>query len=142
MQKKAKLNGIPKLVQEYTNKYSNYIYYRWVQQLSLPKCSSHSKSAIGRKFPILPTRCTLRYIPIAYTSTIYVTLDWKAFGAFYELVFSCEKVESYAIENYLDLRYFLEFWCSYMKHRFVFLVGLEWTLPSVWRLGAGGARLE
>jgi hypothetical protein len=29
--KKAELNGIPKLVQEYTNKYSNYIYYCWVQ---------------------------------------------------------------------------------------------------------------
>jgi hypothetical protein len=30
VQKKEKLNGIPKLTQEYTNKYSNYIYYRWV----------------------------------------------------------------------------------------------------------------
>jgi len=28
--KKEKLNGIPKLMQEYTNKYSNYIYYHWV----------------------------------------------------------------------------------------------------------------
>ncbi len=27
VQKKEKMNGIPKLVQEYTNKYSNYIYY-------------------------------------------------------------------------------------------------------------------
>jgi hypothetical protein len=27
VQKKEKLNGIPKLVQEYINKYSNYIYY-------------------------------------------------------------------------------------------------------------------
>ncbi len=30
VQKKAKLNGILKLVQEYTNKSSNHIYYHWV----------------------------------------------------------------------------------------------------------------
>jgi len=84
----------------------------------------------------------LRYIPIAYTSTIDVTLDWKDFVAFYELVFSCEEVESYVIENYLDLTYFLESWSSYMKHRFVPLIGLEWMPSSVWRLGLGGARLE
>ncbi len=34
---KAELNDIPKLVQEYTNKYSNYIYYHWIQQSSLLK---------------------------------------------------------------------------------------------------------
>jgi hypothetical protein len=84
----------------------------------------------------------LRYIPIAYTCTIDVTLDWKDFVAFYELIFSCEEVESYVIENYLDLTYFLESWSSYMKHRFVPLVGLEWMPSSVWRLGLGGARLE
>jgi hypothetical protein len=46
------------------------------------------------------------------------------------------------LKNYLDLTYFLESWSSYMKHRFVPLVGLEWTPPSVWRLGPGGAILE
>ncbi len=30
VQKKAKLNGIPKLAQEYTDKHSNYIYFCWV----------------------------------------------------------------------------------------------------------------
>jgi len=31
MQKKVELNGITKLVQEYIDKYLNYIYYHWVQ---------------------------------------------------------------------------------------------------------------
>jgi hypothetical protein len=30
--KKAYFNAIPKLVQEYTNKYSQYLYYHWVHQ--------------------------------------------------------------------------------------------------------------
>jgi hypothetical protein len=64
-----------------------------------------------------------------------VTLDWKKIATFYEVVISCGKVESYAIEHYPNLTYFLESWSSYMKHRFVPLVGLEWTPPSVWRLG-------
>ncbi len=72
VQKKAK---IPKLVQEYTNKYSNYIYYHWVQQSSLLEGSSHSNNAIGHRFPTLLAQHTSRYIPIAYTSTTDVTLD-------------------------------------------------------------------
>ncbi len=39
MQKKVELNGITKIMQEYIDKYSNYIYYHWVQQLSLLKGS-------------------------------------------------------------------------------------------------------
>jgi hypothetical protein len=30
MQKNVELNGIPKPMHEYTNKYSNHIYYCWV----------------------------------------------------------------------------------------------------------------
>jgi hypothetical protein len=65
---KAELNGIPKLVQEYTKKNSHYIYYRWVQQSSFLKSSSHSNSAIGHKFLILPTQHTLKCIPTPNTS--------------------------------------------------------------------------
>jgi hypothetical protein len=54
-----------------------------------------------------------------------VTLNWKDFVAFYELVISCEDVESYAIEQYPNLTYFLESWSSYKKHRFVALVGFK-----------------
>jgi hypothetical protein len=87
MQKNVELNGIPKLMHEYTNKYSNYIYYHWVQQSSILKSSSHSNNAIGHKFPILPTQCTLRYIPILGTSKqTNVTLVWKNFVAFCEPV--------------------------------------------------------
>jgi hypothetical protein len=68
MQKNVELNGIPKLVHEYTNKYSNYIYYHWVQQSSILKSSSHSNNVIGHKFPIFPTQCTVRFIPILGTS--------------------------------------------------------------------------
>jgi hypothetical protein len=53
MQKKAELDGIQKLMWKYIDKYSNYIYYRWVQQLSLLKGSYNSNSAIGYKFPTL-----------------------------------------------------------------------------------------
>jgi hypothetical protein len=104
--KKTKLNDIPKLVHEYTNQYSNYIYYRWVQQSSLLKGSSHSNSAIGCIFLILLTWHILKYIPIAYTSTTNVTLDWKEFVAFYELLISYEEVQNYAIEHYPNLTYF------------------------------------
>jgi hypothetical protein len=45
---------------------------------------------------------------MAYTSTTNVTLDWKDFVAFYELVFVYEEVENYAIEHYPNLTYFLE----------------------------------
>jgi hypothetical protein len=38
-----------------------------------------------------------------------VTVDWKDFVAFYELVISYEEVESYAIEHNPNLTYFLEF---------------------------------
>jgi hypothetical protein len=71
-----------------------------------------------------------------------VTLNWKNFVAFYELVISCEEVESYAIEHYLDLTYFFESWSSYKKHRFVPLVGLEWMPPSVWKLGPREAKTK
>jgi hypothetical protein len=131
MQKKAELNGIPKLVHEYTYNYSNYIYFRWVQQSLILKGSSHFNSAIGCKFPTLLAQCTLRYIPTTCTSTINVTLHVKNFAAFYELVIFCEEVESYAIEHYPNLTYFLESWSSYKKHRFVPLIGHEWMPPSV-----------
>jgi hypothetical protein len=55
MQKKVELNGITKLMQEYIDKYSNYIYYHWVQQLSLLKGSFYSNYAIAHRFPTLPT---------------------------------------------------------------------------------------
>lgn len=35
VQEKANLSGIPKLVQEYTNKYSPYLYYHWVHQSTI-----------------------------------------------------------------------------------------------------------
>ncbi len=53
MQKKAKLNGIPKLMEEYTYKHLKYVYYHWVQQSSHLKGSSHSNNAIGHNFPTL-----------------------------------------------------------------------------------------
>ncbi len=49
MQKKVELNGITKLMQEYIDKYSNYIYYHWVQQSSL------LKGATTHRFPTLLT---------------------------------------------------------------------------------------
>jgi hypothetical protein len=51
-----------------------------------------------------------------------VTLDWEGFVAFYELVISCEEVESYVIEHYPNLTYFLESWFLYKKHRFALLI--------------------
>lgn len=83
MQKKVELNDIPKLMQEYTNKYLNHIYYCWVQQLSLLKGSSHFNIAIGQIFFTLPTQHILRFIPNACTSTTNVTLDWKDFVTFF-----------------------------------------------------------
>jgi len=70
-----------------------------------------------------------------------VTLDWKDFVAFYELVISCEEVESYAIEHYPGLTYFLDFGIHIKKHGFIPLVGPKQTPPSAWRLGPGGAWL-
>ncbi len=61
-------------------------------------------------------------------STINVTLNWKDFANFYELLISCEKMKTYALEDYdLDLTHFLISWSSYKKHQFVLLVGLKWT---------------
>ncbi len=71
-----------------------------------------------------------------------MTLDWKDFAAFYELVISCEEAKSYAIEHYQDLTYFLESWFSYRKHRFVLLVRHGQTPPSAWKLGLGGLGLR
>jgi ABC-type sulfate transport system substrate-binding protein len=68
VKKKVELNGMPELMQEYIDKYSHYIYYRWVQQSSFFKSSFHSNSVIGHKFPILPTQRTLKYNPILGTS--------------------------------------------------------------------------
>jgi hypothetical protein len=51
--------------------------------------------------------------PITYTSTINVTLDWKFFVTFHELVISCDEVESYAIEHCPNLTYFIKSWSSY-----------------------------
>ncbi len=71
-----------------------------------------------------------------------MTLNWKIFVAFCELVIFCEEVESYAIEHYPNLTYFLESWFSYKKHRFVLFVGPGWTPPSAWRLRLGGVGLK
>jgi len=54
---------------------------------------------MDHKFPSLPSQyCTLKYILIAYTSTI-VTLDWKDFVDLYELFVSYEEVETYVIDH-------------------------------------------
>jgi hypothetical protein len=101
------MSGIPKLVQEYIIKYSNYLYYCWIHESTFLKMLSHSNSSKGCRFPSLSSRHTLRYIPIVCTSAIDVTLDWKNFVEFYELHFFCEEVEIYAIENYMNLTHFL-----------------------------------
>jgi len=123
-------------VHKYTYKYSNYIYYHWVQQLSFVKGLFHSNRANSCRFPNLLAQHNLKYFPIDYTSTINVTLNWKLFATFYE------EVESYAIERYPYLTYFLESWFSYKKHGFLPFVGFERTPPSVWRLGLGGTKLR
>ncbi len=69
-------------------------------------------------------------------------LNWKIFAAFYELVISCEEVESYAIEHYPNLTYFLESRSSYKKHRLVLLVRPKRMPPSAWRLGLGRVGLK
>jgi hypothetical protein len=86
--------------------------------------------------------CILRYIPIAYTSTIDVTLDWANFAEFYELLISNDELETYALEHYLDLTHFLISWSSYRKHIFIPLVGPKWTPPSARRLRTRGIGLR
>jgi hypothetical protein len=66
----------------------------------------------------------------------------ETFVAFYELVISCEEVESYVIEHYPYLTYFLKSWSSYRKYRFVPPIEPKWTPPSVWRLGPRGEGLK
>jgi hypothetical protein len=84
----------------------------------------------------------LKYIPTAYTSITNVTLDWVNFVEFYELSFSSEELETYALKHYLNLTHFLISWSSYMKHKFIPLVGPEQTLLNAWRLGLGKIRLR
>jgi hypothetical protein len=69
----------------------------------------------------------LRYISTTYTSTIDVTLYWADFAKFYELFVSNEELETYALEQYLDLTHFLISWSSYKKHIFELLEGSKWT---------------
>jgi hypothetical protein len=75
MLKKANLSGIQKLMQEYTKKYSQYLYYHWVHQSTILQFSSHFRSSISCRFPSLPLRCTLKYIPTSCTSTTNLTLN-------------------------------------------------------------------
>ncbi len=71
-----------------------------------------------------------------------MTLDYKNFATFYEIIIFCKEVESYAIEHYLDLTCFVESWSSYKKHRFVPLVRPKRTPQSVWRLQPWGVGLR
>jgi hypothetical protein len=73
--------------------------------------------------------------------TIDVTLDWKYFVELYELFISNEKLGIYGIELYINLTHFLISWISYMKHKFVCLIGFEQT-PSFWKLGPKGMGLS
>jgi hypothetical protein len=109
VQKMPNMNGIPKLVQMYTIKYSNYLYYCWIHESTFSKVLSHSNNNKGHRFP---SRHTLGYIPIVCTSTTDVILDWKNFVKFYESHFLCEEVEIYAIENYPNLAHFSISWSS------------------------------
>jgi hypothetical protein len=120
----AYLNGIPKLLQEYTNKYSKYLYYRWVHQSTILQFSSHSRSSTSRRFPSLPSRRTLKYIPTACTSITNFTLDWKDFVGWYELF------ALFAFNHYPNLTHFLISWSSYKKFWFVLLLRLDKTTPS------------
>jgi hypothetical protein len=96
-----------------------------------PKRSSHSNNAIGCKFPIFLTWCTLSIYSHCLHIHNNVTLDYKNFATFYELIIFCKEVESYAIEHYLNLTCFVESWCSYKKHGFVPLVRPKRTPQSV-----------
>jgi hypothetical protein len=95
MPKKSYLNCIPKLVHECTNKYLQHLYYHWVHQSVGLQFSLHFRSSTSHRSSFFPSKRTLKYIPTAYTSTTYVTLDWKDFVAWYELFVSCEEVEIY-----------------------------------------------
>jgi hypothetical protein len=101
--KKVDLSGIPKLVQKYNIKYSNYLYYHWLQRSTFLKQPSHSNNNTSCRFPSFPSCHTLRYILTTCTSTIDITLNWATFVEFYELVVSNEKLETYALEHYLNL---------------------------------------
>jgi len=82
MQTKVDLSGIPKLVQEYKIKYSNYVYYHCIQQSTFLKQPSCFNSNINHRFPSLPSHHTLGYI-------------------------SNEELKTYALEHYLDITHFL-----------------------------------
>jgi hypothetical protein len=142
VQKKVNMSGIPKVIQKYNIKYSNYFYYHWIQQSIFPKQPSCSSSSTNRRFISLPSRCTLKYILTAYTSTIDITLDWADFAKFYELFVSSEELKTYAFEHYLDLTHFLISWSSYKKHRFVLLVGPELKHLNAWKLRLGRIGLK
>lgn len=68
-------------------------------------------------------KCILKYIPTTYTFTTNVTLNWKDFVKLYEIFISNENLRTNGIELYLDLTHFSISWSSYMKHRFIHLVG-------------------
>jgi hypothetical protein len=81
---------------------------------------------------------TLQFVPIAYTNTFDVNLEWDEFSYFHALITSSTKFEFYALETYLDLTNFFYFWFLFKKKKGVPLMGLKCIALTCCKLGPRG----
>jgi len=116
-------------------KYRNFLGYCWIQKSTRP--SYGASSSRRGMFQMTATQQSMRYIPIAWTTTNDVDLIWEKISEFYNLIISNHILKSHVIQFYPDLTYFLESWFDDKRHKVVPLIRRNQTSFN-WRLGLGG----
>jgi hypothetical protein len=88
------------------------------------------------KFLKAQTQCTIKYSPIAYTTTIDEDLDSTDFVDIFYLI----NISVLTYEYYPKLTHFLFSWYEHKKDKQIPLVGPNHIPPSFWRLGLRKSR--
>jgi hypothetical protein len=106
---RIKTSNVDKLYQE---NFNMYLYYHWIQLSTIPRVVRRSNSFSFHKFQQIERYCNVKYTPTTYTTTIDVNLKWGDFEKFYATISFNPSLENHALEHYVDLTHFLQFWDS------------------------------
>jgi len=124
----------------YKENFNKFIYFRWIAKSIILVVRKRAKIVGHGKFLRAQAQHTIRYIPIAYTTTIDEDLDWINFVNIFDLINTNVLTHKYGLHKYPELTHFLFSWFEHRKDKGIPQAGLDCIPPSFWRLGPRKSR--
>ncbi len=119
----------------YKESFNKFIDFHWIVKSIVPTIRKIVTTMRQCIFPKVQAQHTIKYIPIACTTTIDENLDWTDFVSIFDLINTSVFTYEHASNKFINLTHFLFSWYEHKKDKGIPLVGLEHMPSSFWRLG-------